>query len=287
MKKIYSLVFAFVFIVSQSVNGQCPTPSGMLAVPVSLNGNCFINIQFAIPNSNVSIYNASGYVAQGTANGSGNVLIAYPCASNPITSIISISTSPGIQICNTAVFTSIVLLPVKLVSFSAKLTDSKSVEINWETAFEINNDKFVIEKSTNGTNFISIGTVNAIGEGLGQKIYSYSDNSFASGSFAFYRLKQVDTDGKETYSKVIYINDQSAADYSLFPNPISNGNTTFSVKGLLTKELTYKNIQITDILGKNIPFKINGLSYIEINPSVPSGIYFVKIKEKTIKLLKN
>jgi hypothetical protein len=142
MKKIYSLFFAFVFIISQSVHGQCPTPSGMLAVPVSLNGNCFINIQFAIPNSNVSIYNASGYVAQGTANGSGNVLIAYPCASNPITSIISISTSPGIQVCNTAIFTGIILLPVKLVSFSAKLTDSKSVAINWETAFEINKDQF-------------------------------------------------------------------------------------------------------------------------------------------------
>ena len=91
MKKIYILFLFISTFFIQSVSAQCPTPIGMVGVPITLNGNCFINVQFAIPNSNVSIYNTTGYVAQGTASATGAVVIPYGCGNNPITSILSIS----------------------------------------------------------------------------------------------------------------------------------------------------------------------------------------------------
>ena len=289
MKKIYFLSLFFIALSVQSVKAQCPTPTGMVGVPLSLNGVCFINIQFAIPNSNVSIYNASGYVAQGTANASGNAVIPYPCGSNPITSILSVVTTPAFQSCNNSIISQPISLPIKLISFTATLTANKTVVLKWQTAWELNNDKYEVERSTDGVNYTKLSTTNSNGNSFDQQAYSFEDASFLVGTLAFYRLKQTDLDGKSSYSKIAYVNDKSSltSDYTLFPNPLNGGNNTIQIKGIASSEVTYSNIHIADLTGRTISYKIIGANAIELNAAAPSGVYILQVKDKTLKLIKN
>jgi hypothetical protein len=287
MKRLFLPAILFTLVLSQPSYSQCPTPGGMVGVPLSLSGNCFVNVQFAIPNSNVSVYNASGFVAQATANSSGNAVIFYPCASAPITSILSILSGTTPQICNQSVITQPAILPVKLVSFAVSFSERKTALLTWETAFELNNEKYEIEKSADGINYTSIAVLNGQGDGIGKKTYTYDDRSFTPGSTAFYRLKQTDYNGQITFSKIVYISDKTSAtgEYSLFPNPVS-GSGTIQVKGLAASQVTYGNIRIINIAGREVKYRITGANTIEMDPAAPSGIYLVKIKDKTLKLIK-
>jgi hypothetical protein len=288
MKKIYTLLFvAFLAsnLFSNQASAQCPTANGMLGTPLNLNGFCFVNIQFAIANSNVSIFNASGFVAQGTANASGNVVISYPCSANPLTSIVSLITTPTVQICNKSNFSQPIILPVKLVSFNGKLNSQKKVTLTWKTAYELNSERFDIEKSTDGINFYLIGTSRSGESSFSEKDYSFEDASFSAGGTAFYRLKQVDLDGKTSYSKISYISDKTAGEVALFPNPVLSGSSV-AIKGVAASEINYHNIRVANLAGQNISYKITGANTIELPASLKAGIYIVKVKDKAFKLVK-
>ena len=92
-------------------------------------------------------------------------------------------------------------VPVKLISAGAKLNGIDAV-INWATASEINNDRFEIERSLNGVDFIKIGTV--LGSGNSNQIitYSYIDKAISNlpVPILYYRLKQIDYNGVSEYS---------------------------------------------------------------------------------------
>lgn len=288
MKKIYAFIFvAFLTanLFPSQASAQCPTTNGMIGTPLNLNGFCFINIQFAIANSNVSIYNASGYVAQGTANASGNVVIVYPCSANPITSMLSVVTVPTLQICNLSNFTQPITLPVKLVSFEGRLNSQKKVTLTWKTAYELNSERFDIEKSTDGINFRPIGSSKSSESSFTEKSYIFEDPSFSAGTSAFYRLKQVDLDGKISYSKISYINDKSASEISIFPNPLLSGEI-INLKGIQASDVQYKNITITNLAGQNVSYKIVGANSIQLPESATTGIYILKVKDKVLKLIK-
>lgn len=92
-------------------------------------------------------------------------------------------------------------LPTKLTLFKA-LPKSNSIELNWETASEINNSHFEVERSTNGREFITIGRVKGKGNSQNTIRYKFTDASPYPGK-NFYRLKQVDLDKQFNYSGVI------------------------------------------------------------------------------------
>ncbi|MEJ8802336.1 T9SS type A sorting domain-containing protein [Pontibacter sp. H249] len=112
-------------------------------------------------------------------------------------------------------------LPVTLLSFTAKLKNSNAV-LNWVTATELNSDKFIIERSINGRTFEAIGSVDAAGNTNTKKSYSFTDFKTPN-TTVYYRLKQIDLDGKYEYSTVVFItlNDAFAKDAGamLYPNP--------------------------------------------------------------------
>ncbi len=286
MKKIYLLSGFFLACNLSKINAQCPTASGMVATQVSLNGSCFINVQFAIPNSNVSVYNASGFVAQGMASASGAVFIPYPCTANPITSIVSLVTNPTIQSCNTFTLTLPAVLPVKLSAFSVIQTAEKTAFIKWETEFELDHDRFELQKSLDGVNFSTIYSVQSTANTFSKKTYSFDDRSFVSGSTAFYRIKQVDNDGKISYSKVAFISDRASAngDFSVFPNPYRPASGTLQIKGVAASEINRGVIRINDISGKPVSYSLIGANSIQISPAAPAGLYFVTIQGKTVRL---
>lgn len=95
------------------------------------------------------------------------------------------------------------LLPVEFSKFEGK-KDGKKVAIQWQTASEINNDRFEIERSSDARKFETIGSVKGEGNSLKLNDYSFMDDAPLNG-INYYRLKQVDIDGKSAYSRMLSV----------------------------------------------------------------------------------
>ena len=109
-------------------------------------------------------------------------------------------------------------LPVELVSFTAKKSE-KVVKCDWETASEINNDFFTVERSEDGSNFTPIATIKGAGNSTSNKSYHYEDKAPLPGD-SYYRLKQTDFDGKFEYADVVHVFiAENSGEYTFFPNP--------------------------------------------------------------------
>jgi Secretion system C-terminal sorting domain len=111
------------------------------------------------------------------------------------------------------------LLPVKLNSFSGYELN-KQVNLDWETASEINSDVFIIERSNDGNSFTAIGEIKAANNSSIAVNYTCTDKYPLNGK-NYYRLKMVDKDGYFEYSKVVVINilSNSTGAVRLYPNP--------------------------------------------------------------------
>ncbi|HUH75184.1 MAG TPA: T9SS type A sorting domain-containing protein [Chitinophagales bacterium] len=111
------------------------------------------------------------------------------------------------------------VLPVELVRFEGSLNQCNT-ELLWETASELNNDYFSVQKSTNGTDWDEIAQVKGNGNSTSPKSYRYTDEDL-NASLAYYRLVQTDYDGKNEMSKVITVDGQgcSRTGFKLYPNP--------------------------------------------------------------------
>lgn len=171
-------------------------------------------------------------------------------------------------------------LPVELISFSASKQTDHSVLLKWETANEINNDYFELERSDDANHFNKIAKVFGVGNSNSFSAYEHIDRESAmilkNDKPIYYRLKQVDVDGKYAYSNIVNVSSNTVrGDISVFPNP---ANSTVYIKDL-TQEAT-----LHDILGNkimNIP--ANGI--IDIT-ELPTGIYIIRTESESIKLVK-
>lgn len=111
-------------------------------------------------------------------------------------------------------------LPVKLIGFNVARQQNNLI-IEWSTAQEFNSDYFEVQRSDNGINWTSIATVNAAGNSTSVKKYSYTDYANAA-SKVYYRLKQVDIDGRFDLSAVRMINNQTIAGDVKISNGFAN-----------------------------------------------------------------
>ncbi len=176
------------------------------------------------------------------------------------------------------------LLPVSLTSFTATNT-GKSVLLNWQTANELNNNYFAVERSTNGLSFQQIAAVKSKGNSSQTQQYSYEDFNFSTGQ-NYYRLKQVDNDGKFAYSKIVSVDLVTATAIRLYPNPVKN---ILTVEGLNPSANT--RLSIFDISGKALQqLNTTGRSYTYNLQQLPAGSYYLKVeaggKVTTLKFVK-
>ncbi len=96
------------------------------------------------------------------------------------------------------------VLPVELTRFTATVSPKRTVALAWATASELNADRFEVQRSANGREFTTIGTVGAQGTTTTAHDYSFEDARPLGGT-SFYRLRQVDTDGTAQFSGVATI----------------------------------------------------------------------------------
>jgi len=110
------------------------------------------------------------------------------------------------------------ILPVTFTDFNGR-KKGNVVDLDWSTAFEFNNNRFEIETAKGGGNFYRIGTVGSQGNSTSNQFYAYSDYLPATG-INYYRLRQVDIDGRSTYSRIIsVVFDGKSKLITAFPNP--------------------------------------------------------------------
>ncbi|OGU70036.1 MAG: hypothetical protein A2W30_04910, partial [Ignavibacteria bacterium RBG_16_36_9] len=180
-------------------------------------------------------------------------------------------------------------LPVELTSFIAYVVGN-SVKLKWQTATEVNNYGFEIERncSKDKEMWETIGFVEGHGNSNSPKSYSFTDKNPIGGSKFKYRLKQIDTDGKFEYSKVIEVDLGSPMNYELsqnYPNPF---NPTTIIKCEIP-ELSFVTIKVYDVLGNEIATLVNeekpaGEYEVEFNSNsdggrnLPSGVYFYQLR---------
>jgi len=171
-------------------------------------------------------------------------------------------------------------LPVSFLYFNARKQGKTVALLNWKTAQESNSSHFDVERSTDAVNFSYIGKVNAKGYTNTESSYSFTDNAPAKG-LNYYRLKQVDKDGRFIYTvaRVLNFDDLDAGTVKYYPNP---------THGMLNMELTddmkkqEKWLTISNTAGiVTDQFKIQANSNIVITVNLakyPKGIYFIQLK---------
>jgi hypothetical protein len=171
-------------------------------------------------------------------------------------------------------------LPVKFTNFNATI-NNKQTNLTWSTASEVNNKGFEIEKSIDGKKFETVGFVKGNANSNKVNKYSFID---ANNSNAFYRLKQIDFDGKFDYSTIVKVKGNDLT-IEITPNPF-NENIEISSNS------TIVNAEILDITGKSrIVEVIDGNKAVINTSGLSNGIYFIRINNGetviTKRIIKN
>ncbi len=113
-------------------------------------------------------------------------------------------------------------LPVKLVSFDAEPVEN-TVHTEWITELEINNSHFIVERGTDGVEFAALARIEGKGNSTVMHNYEFVDNNPLKGT-SYYRLRQVDFDGTQSYSPVsaVTFNEPLQSAFHVYPNPTDN-----------------------------------------------------------------
>ena len=164
-------------------------------------------------------------------------------------------------------------LPIELISFKASIHHSEEVILEWETATEINNDHFILERSYNGINWEEITQIEGAGNSSQTIYYSFIDKNPFRGH-NYYRLKQVDFDGTKTQSSVehIYLS-QKLSEVLIYPNP---SEEKFNISIENTENY---NIKLIDYTGRELnikPLRTQNNMVIDLN-QFTKGVYFICI----------
>lgn len=180
-------------------------------------------------------------------------------------------------------------LPVEWIDFDASLFE-QTVQLNWQTASEQNSSHFTVQRSTNGIEYENTGRVNAAGHSSNAQAYSWSDDITAIKNVKtlYYRLLQVDRDGKHSYSKVIYVRLQLDDTWlRSVVNPVSN-KINFAVH---TERSGVLYTRLLDVQGRAI-VKTNhslskGVNNIQLSAAyIVKGIYLLELIQDGKRVVK-
>ncbi|HUR65213.1 MAG TPA: T9SS type A sorting domain-containing protein [Chitinophagaceae bacterium] len=168
-------------------------------------------------------------------------------------------------------------LPVNFQTFSARRINGTNVTLRWETANEINNRGFAVQRNTNGT-WETIAFINSQapdGNSSSLLAYSFTDIN-ARKDISQYRIQQVDLDGKTKNSEIRTVKGEGQDGKTLvYPNPSNDG----TVRIVFADRDGAKNAALSDMSGRVIrQWKITTGNTIEATGLLP-GVYMLRIVE--------
>lgn len=175
------------------------------------------------------------------------------------------------------------LLPVDLVSFTARRYEKLKVQLNWTTMSELDNDYFSVERSADGTIWREIGQEAARGNMGGIASYAFLDPNPLTGH-NYYRLRQVDLNGMSSLSGIRMINFVEAERLLLYPNPASSWFEVVS-------DVRETDVSLFNAIGQEVTDKTT-LSFSDDRIRVgvdrlPAGGYYLKVGARVAKIRVN
>lgn len=184
-------------------------------------------------------------------------------------------------------------LPVELMKFSGSKVEQSAV-LNWATATEKNSSHFEVERSFDGANFRTIGSVKSNGNSATVRNYGFNDEAafINNEPVAYYRLKMVDRDGSYEYSNIVRIanieEEVVVSDVKVFPNPFNNDLYVDY------KAASNETVELRDLSGRVIftqTLNSNDMVHQLVIPnSVDKGIYILSFSSnsaKSVKVVRN
>ena len=171
-------------------------------------------------------------------------------------------------------------LPLQWISFAGQI-DGTRIHLEWQTANSVNNDRFEVQRSTDGKTFAVIGTLpdkGGVQNTIGEAAYDYTDNDPVKGN-NFYRIRQVDKDGRSSFSSVVTIVLQTfSTAFHLQQNPVVDQLSLVNAG-----QRFIQRIQIIDVAGRAVIDRaVNSTSQlVQVGAhSLVKGYYVVKIRAK-------
>jgi hypothetical protein len=175
-------------------------------------------------------------------------------------------------------------VPITLLNFDA-VAKGTNVLATWVTATEINNDYFIVERSTDGINFERVGTRKGAGNSSATLYYSLYDAEPLKG-VSYYRLRQVDFDGQESKSQMVAVSFLDNNVLTVYPNPADNSASYLSYEFNAAGDGAVR-LEVVDMLGKVAMAEnvnaVKGNNVFQgqdgLNISyLPHGVYILQVK---------
>ena len=253
-------------------------PSGFQVYYVVLDAlNNVVSISLNSDLSSSTMFPTGTYTVHGLVSPAGTDFSSY--IGNNFTSLqsdINNGISCGAFSGNTVPVTIEAALPVSLTNFSAKLVEPL-VQLDWQTVSEINNDFFVLERSTDGRNFTELTMVSGNGTTNRTLNYQFLDKSPLPGT-SYYRLKQVDYDGTSEYvGGIVVITRTEKQTIRIQPNPIAGDILSLEILGSSDKIELYIYNTNGQLLRTEIVNTQDGITNLSLPvEDLSKGVYLLK-----------
>ncbi|MBY0536434.1 MAG: T9SS type A sorting domain-containing protein [Chitinophagaceae bacterium] len=264
--------YQFTFKGSRRTSSGTPSSVAMrIRVTGATSGTYYVNTTKAYTNTSFSFATQSYSFNIPSSSTDSYVVVSMVAYNNTGTLGVIVD---DVQLINTSATTS---LPVVFGTFSATAQNNK-VTINFITEQEINNDRFEIERSSNGVDFTTVATLKGTNTSVTHQ-YNVVDVPSTTGTFQ-YRIHQIDVDGKSTYSKIVAVRMlTSSENFKVFPTVAT---TQVNIALSLTETNTI-SIMILDVQGRIYMQQQqvigNGSNQQSINvSSLSKGMYYIQIK---------
>jgi len=167
------------------------------------------------------------------------------------------------------------ILPVTWGPVDVKHIRSQN-HVSWSTYTEINNDRFEVERrSASQQEWVAVGAVDASGDSDMMSSYSFIDDDISADA-NYYRIKQVDLDGRFDYSPVVHTRSDVEQEVGIFPNPTSD-QITIRQNASADSGTPY---QIYDVLGNLVDVTFERLTDTSIKADLTllkTGVYFLQL----------
>lgn len=165
----------------------------------------------------------------------------------------------------------VVPLPVELAYFRGQVFNNQ-IQLSWETAWERNAAYFEVQRSSDLKEFVTLNTIAAIGDSRDKSFYTSTDD-FPMPGVNYYRLRQIDYDGKFEFSKILSVKtDNQTPQIWLYGNPVSAGQIRVRLQNIEPSD-----IQLISLNGQPFPFSWQSISTNDylLQTNAPPGLYWL------------
>lgn len=240
-----------------------------------------MNKEIAASTTNLTAYYKFN---QGTANGNnaGITALTDAVASPNNGSLVNFALTGSLSNFSSG-YVSLTILPVRNASFTA-VKAGNSIQLSWKgTAVEAPS-VFTIERSSNGIDFLPIGTVKGIA-GPTETAYSFTDRTPAAVNY--YRIKSTEFNGSVSYSKVLVVRmNETNANLLAYPNPVKN-----NLQVQLTAPKGIVEVEVRDLAGRTVQSVLlssqGSTLYTSLDvSSLPRGTYLLKANNQSTLFVK-